>query len=561
MCFKVMAAKRTRLLGVAALVGFVLVTSARGAGPRFYADDPLWVDEDTRFDAGKAQPINLSEGFDFLENTFGSPGDHEPIRAVNVNTLDEVPDSSWFTNRIGRRPMSMSEIVRGPDIVDTFKVDEWLVTGTKGPAGFQPGFRAVDARGSGPPRQRQLYQLELDTRPYPELATGAEMIGTMLYHAIGYNVVDTYIVYVDPKKVQIDPSTTVRDASGRRAFVQADLDDIFRLGKPNADGLYRMTASRFVEGSPMGNFKHYGTRPDDPNDIYPHEHRRELRANRVFGAWINHDDSRANNTLDMLIGPEGRRAIRHYMFDFGSILGSSPERRYSGHEYLIEKRPTLAGLFSLGLWIERWHFIDSNHDLFPMVGRIQGDVFDPEKWKPEYPNQAFKNMRPDDAFWGARIVAAFSDEAIAAVVKKAQYAEQRTSDFLTSVLIKRRDKIAKVWLNGVNPLTDFALAADGTLTFENAALKAQAATPGKGYTVSWSRFDNATDTHAPAGSQVTVSSTEARAPLDALAGSEYIAVTVRGSHPEHPAWSQPVQAYFRRETGGWKTVGLERPKQ
>ena len=37
---------------------------------------------------------------------------------MNVNSLDEVPDSTWFTNRIGRRDMSMAEIVRGPDRVD-----------------------------------------------------------------------------------------------------------------------------------------------------------------------------------------------------------------------------------------------------------------------------------------------------------------------------------------------------------------------------------------------------------------------------------------------------------
>ena len=58
------------------------------------------------------------------------------------------------------------------------------------------------------------------------------------------------------------------------------------------------------------------------------------------------------------------------------------------------------------------------------------------------------------------------------------------------MLIERRNAIARVWLNGVNPVVGPRLAADGTLTFENAAVAAGAATPGTGYTVSWSRFDN-----------------------------------------------------------------------
>ena len=35
-------------------------------------------------------------------------------RAGNVNTIDEVPDSSWFTNRILARPVSLEEASRGP---------------------------------------------------------------------------------------------------------------------------------------------------------------------------------------------------------------------------------------------------------------------------------------------------------------------------------------------------------------------------------------------------------------------------------------------------------------
>jgi hypothetical protein len=131
------------------------------------------------------------------------------------------------------------------------------------------------------------------------------------------------------------------------------------------------------------------------------------------------------------------------------------------------------------------------------------------------------------------------------------------TDYLTNLLIQRRDKIVKFWLNAVNPVVDFRLAADGTLTFDNAAIRAKAATPGRGYTLGWSRFDNATDTHQLVGGEQTITEPVAKVPAG-LGDSGYVAVTILGQHPDHPAWSQPVRAYFRREGNGWKTVGLER---
>lgn len=539
----------------AAAMSLVLAISGHANAPRFFDDDPLWVDFDTVFDASGAKPIELSESFDFLENMFRrrNPGDPGPSK--NVNTVDEVPDSSWFTNRIGRRPMTVAEIVRGPDRVERLDVDEWLVVGGKGPAGFQPGFRAVDRR-----RPQQWYQLEVDLREHAELATGAEIIGTTLYHAIGYNVVDTYLVNVDKRKVAIAENATIRDAAGSRRFEQRDLDDVFRLAARNGDGTYRMSAGRFVEGKPLGNFKHYGTRPDDPNDVYPHEHRRELRANRVFAAWLNHDDSRALNTLDMLVGEDGRRFIKHYMFDFGSILGSTPDETASGHEYLFERRPTVAGLLSFGFWVQPWLLVDYPEEL-PAVGRIEGDSFDPKRWKPAYPNVAFDNMRPEDGFWAARIVAAFSDEVIAGVVAKARYTDQRAADYITKTLIKRRDKVAAHWLTGVNPLVDFALSEGGELTFRNAAEDAAVASRETTYRLQWARFDNATGVATNVGPDTTVRSGRAQAPPELTSPATapgFVQVRVVSIHPRFQSWTTPVTVHFKRVSGGWRTVGIVR---
>ena len=57
-----------------------------------------------------------------------------------------------------------------------------------------------------------------------------------------------------------------------------DVDQLLERAARLPNGKYRATASRFADGKPLGYFKYYGTRPDDPNDIHPHEHRRELRG-------------------------------------------------------------------------------------------------------------------------------------------------------------------------------------------------------------------------------------------------------------------------------------------
>ena len=551
----------------------VLLETAVGAQPgrttpKFYSDDPLTADDDTAFDASGAREYELSEAFDFLENTFGSPGEParprgkngesgtgEAGRAANVTTLDEVPDSSWFTNRIGVRDMPISEIVRGPNKFEKLDATDWVIVRGKGPSGFHPGFRA-----SHPGDPNQVYQLEVDPPDFPQLATGAEVIGTLIYHALGYNVVDVYPIRVDPARITISEKATIRDASGQRRFTRADLDGVLRLAARDSEGRVYFSASRFVEGKDLGRFKYHGTRPDDPNDIHPHEHRRELRANRVFGAWLAHDDSRAINTLDMLVSKDGRNYIRHYMFDFGAVLGSAtrfPDTITSNHEYYVEKTSNLKALGSLGFWIPRYLRADYP-DMPSSAGFVSNVAFDPPRWKANYANAAFANMQPDDAFWGARLVSRFSDEAIRAIVGQVGYDDPKATEHLTRTLIERRDTIARVWLNGVNPIVDIALAANGTLTFTNAAVAAGAATPAAGYTLQWSRFDNETGVHQPIGEEVKATEPSAPAPSALPSNAEYVSVAIRSNHPEHPAWNQPVQVYFRRSGGGWKTVGVYR---
>lgn len=541
-------------LAAVSLVAAGAVAATNGASPRFLPDDPIWVDDDRAIDAGRVASREDSDYFDFVENTFFSLGDRRDIHAVNTNTVDEVPDSSWFVNRIGRRSMSREELLRGPDRVPSLSIAGWPVVAGKS-EGLQAGYRVADPSG-------HLYQVEFDPPSNPELATGAEMIGTVFYHAFGYHVVDVYLVEIDPNEIVVSEKATMRDpvTRARRRMTRKDVDQVLARSARRPDGKYRALASRFADGSPLGSFRYYGTRSDDPNDIFPHEHRRELRGARVFAAWLNHDDSRSLNSLDMLEGESGKRSVRHYMFDFGSILGSGTARAQvarAGNEYILEWAPGFATLATMGLYLRPWMRIDYP-DVPASVGRFESKAFDAAKWRPEYPNVAFDLMRPEDAFWAARIVSRFSDDDIQALVGKGGYSEPAATSYVTKALIERRDKVLRLWLNQVNPVVDLALSPAGRLSFANAAVDARVATSPESYSVRWFRFDNVSNTETNVGETLVGAGLEAQAPAALLADSAFVGVSVTARHPEHPAWARPVTAHFRRVGDAWSLVGLER---
>ena len=537
------------LLGAALLVASV--SALDGVAPRFYGDDPLQEDPETQ-DASGVKEIDLSDQYDFLENSFLHHGDKTNQRAVNVNTIDHVPNSSWYTQRLGTAEvLSVQDVIRGPYRGQGPQPGAWTIVAAKS-EGISPGLTMRDSTGT-------LYFVKFDPPSNPEMASGAEAISTRLFWALGYNVPENYLASFRREDLRIATDTMLDDDHGRRrAMNETDVDTLLAKAARNADGTYRVVASKGLSGTDVGPFKYYGTRPDDPNDIHPHEHRRELRAMRVFGAWLNHDDSRAVNTRDFLQDVGGRKILRHYLIDFGSTLGSGSTRAQgtrAGNEYIWEARPTLISMITLGFYVRPW--LKVNYPDLPAVGRFEANYFRPERWKPEYPNPAFDNARPEDLFWGARCVMAFSDEAILEVSRTAAFSDPEATAYMAQTLITRRDKIGQLWLNVVLPLDDFDLTPDGVLTFRNLAIETKTATPGRGYKVAWARFDNATGTATPVGEPQVLSETRGAAPREALSG-DFVQAALTGDHPTHTGWATPTTVVFRRAGTAWTLVGVDR---
>ena len=519
----------------------VLLGALPAAAQRFLPDDPLARDAD---DAPVAKPgeVELSTAYDVIEHTFHHrPGKHV-APAANANTLGEVPDSSWFENRIGVRDLTIEELARGPATSDG-PVGAWTVISGKS-QGITPGFTMRDGQG-------EVWFVKFDRAEYPVLSTGAEVITTRFFHAMGYSVPETHIAYFRPDELAIDPRARVAVKGGpRQPLTPARLERILEHVKREPDGTLRAVVSRRLPGVPLGPHKYHGTRTDDANDVVPHEDRRELRGLRVFCAWLNHDDSRSVNSLDMFVPPG---YVKHHLIDFSSALGSGsdatrqigPQNPRAGNEYVIDWGPIARSAFTFGIADRAWRRV--KYPLVPEVGNLEADFFEPDRWKPEYPNPAFERMQPEDAFWAARIVARFSDEAIAAIVKTGRLGNPDAEAYLTDVLKKRRDKVVARYYRAVSPLAGFRVE-DGAVAFDDLGPRG-GLPPASAFETGWAAFDNATGARRPLG-----------APGRSLAvpASEdaFLVVRVRALRGESAR--EPYVDVFLRNGPAPSVVGLER---
>jgi hypothetical protein len=321
-------------------------------------------------------------------------------------------------------------------------------------------------------------------------------------------------------------------------------------------------ASKALDGRPIGGFRFYGTRSDDPNDVIPHEHRRELRAYGTFSAWLNHVDSKSINTLDTVIEQGDRKVVRHNLLDFGSTIGSAgvyPREAFEGWEYLIEGKKTLAGIPSFGLYIKNWRTLPLYRARSVGAFPVDNSSWDPEKWKPRYANSAFKAARLDDKFWAARRLQAFTDEMLRALPTVGQFDDPKSEEMLAKFLIDRRDAIVRRYLPAVNPIVDVELSPTGVLTFKNAAVDADVVAAPQEYVVQWGRFDNATGATTTIGVTSGVGAigrVTAASGLPQTVGTFVRAEIAAKGGPE--SWKVPAHAYFVREADGWRLIGFER---
>jgi hypothetical protein len=480
---------------------FAFASSACAAGDRaFPLREPMTVDTDLRpvtvacrESPTPKDPHNISCApdvyvspliWDGTDNLLFRPlseavGIEHHGEAVNANSLDEVPDSAWFTNRIGARSLSTEELARGackPALLldpDGSADGTWLIDKGK-TDGSSPGFR-VTIPGKG------KYLFKGEPHDQPERPSAASVIGAAAYEAVGFNTSCEQVVYFRPSLLKLAPGLTHKGNFGAmEPFDQKVVDKI--LGdSPHRGGLVRMQASAWLSGYLLGPFRYTGTRPDDPNDVIPHDDRRELRGGRLLAAWLDHFDAREQNSLDAWVAeshePKGNPAaspghVVHYYLDTSDCLGSEWDweqiSRRLGYSYVADWGDMARDLVTLGIPTRPWDRVRREPGL-EIFGFFNVKDFEPDQWKNEYPNAAFSRMTERDGAWMARILAHFTPEMVETFGQMAKLSDPRKTAYLTSVLQGRLDKILQRYLTRLSPLANVRVIGTDRLCADDLA--------------------------------------------------------------------------------------------
>lgn len=443
-----------------------LVAACGGHRPTLTPEDPHWKDADDKdtpelefkegnlvWDALRRPTFDqATQGVDIYRNMAHLTGSGR--QAWNINSYDELPNSSWYTNRHHLNPMSPEEIQRGyfqnggPDTTGRWEVFRPKV------GGVTPGFWIKDRNGDA-------YILKFDPPGYPELGTSTAAMSGRIFYACGYNVPEETIVSFHPDSLDIGSDVTYKDETGAKIpFTRETLNSILERVNIQDDGRVRCLASTLLPNV-RGPFSFSGRRKDDPNDWCDHEHRRELRALRLFCAFVNHWDIKDDNSMNCQVEEDGRSFLRHYLMDFGTTMGSGGYRLQlptRGHTNFFDINDVGFSFLTLGAKV--WPWENPEPVFHPSVGYFEAETFKPQSWKPGYPLPAFENMTLRDGYWAAKVIMSLRDDDLRAVIAAGKLSDEGARDYMLRTLATRRDKIGEYYFKRINALEFFKLTGD-----------------------------------------------------------------------------------------------------
>ena len=524
----------------------VIVAAGAAAGPRFYDDDPIAREPESRSAAG-AKPLDISLFFEYCV---------QPVRDGQTPAVQPSRRQHQHDRRSAGLELVHQPHRRGADRPRTAGARPQL--GSAVPrrrsgsccarriAGTNPGFTARDANG-------RTWFLQFDIPEFPEGGTGAVEIATKLFWALGYNQVQTFITTFDPgsgRDRSEGHGQAARLARGHRSRATISTRVLERAAR-NADGTYRVSAGRLDSGNDSravpirGHALRRPERPraaraapraaraaclrcvDEPGRLEGRQHaRRARRRERPDGR----EALSAGCGLDIRHGEQSPR-MGHGV---GALLRSG-----------AEPPPSLSRSASRSARGRR-----CPTSPYPSIGLFEGDRFDPDAWKPQTPVTPFIDMRADDAFWAARTGHGLhrrtdsrggTHRAVLAIRRR--NATSRTSSSSAAT------PSAALYLTAVNPIVNPRLDAAGRLTFANAAVDAGFAAAADGVPRRVVAFRQRHRPDKPHRRNPQHDDHHVRARDVPAATGSFVEIDIAAESADHPAWQQPVRTYFRRDGG------------
>jgi hypothetical protein len=421
-----------RRLLAAVLLGAALAAPALGLEQPGRFDiqaAPVWsVDDTTRIAPPAARGWNRYR--DYVDDVLLDPLDERlalrgAARALDLNSIDEVPTSTWF---------AVHPAAATPVAIDHSAPLQVLDARFDGP---DPYLVVRDARGT-------RYWLDFDAPGAPERRTAAAIVSSRLLRAAGYATLDCDIEAITREELALTPGASLTgEFGGADQLTAKDLDRFLGRSSLAANGgKARVAASRIPAGTALGSFGERGVRADDPNDRIPHQDRRSLRGFALFAAWLDYATFREDRTLDVYLNPQ--RFVRHYIRGLARTLGAGPRAPQ-------ERAPE--GFVAL-----------------------TAPGFDPRAWAPLDPCAGFEALGWGDALWATRRLLAVTPEQIQEAVEAARLSDREQAVFLAGALMERRERIARAWLDHVNGADRFTVrrSAPGrwVLEFEDLGVRA-----------------------------------------------------------------------------------------